>query len=187
MLERTGPVDETGLPLTIDHAAEEPLHEQLERSVREAVRAGRLEPGTRLPSTRGLAAELGISRGVVSSAYDQLAAEGYLEIRQGASPRVARSVRPARPRAPARSMLPSFPYDLRPGLPDLAGFPAAPVAALGAGGVDRGAARRHRHWATHAERPSCARRWRATSAAPAGRRWTPSTSWSPPASARRSR
>jgi GntR family transcriptional regulator / MocR family aminotransferase len=124
VLERTGPVEEDpGLPFSIDNAAEDPLHEQLERSVREAVRTGRLEPGARLPSTRGLASELGISRGVVSAAYDQLAAEGYLEVRQGAPARVAPSVRPARPRAPARSMLPSFPYDLRPGRPDLAGFP----------------------------------------------------------------
>jgi GntR family transcriptional regulator/MocR family aminotransferase len=123
VLARTGPVAELELPLSIDRSAEEPLHEQLEQSVREAVRAGRLAPGTRLPSTRGLASELGVSRGVVTSAYEQLAVEGYLEIRQGAAVRVARAVRPATPRAPARSMLPSFAYDVRPGRPDLAGFP----------------------------------------------------------------
>jgi GntR family transcriptional regulator/MocR family aminotransferase len=100
-----------------------PLHEQLERSIRDDIRGGRLAAGVRLPSTRGLAAELGISRGVVSEAYGQLAAEGYLLARQGAPVRVARTVRSPAPRAPAPSLLPSFPYRLDPALPDLAGFP----------------------------------------------------------------
>jgi GntR family transcriptional regulator/MocR family aminotransferase len=77
----------------------------------------------RLPSTRGLAAELGVSRGVVTEAYGQLAAEGYLETRQGAPVRVTRAVRAAAAREPARSLLPTFPYHFHPGLPDLAGFP----------------------------------------------------------------
>jgi GntR family transcriptional regulator / MocR family aminotransferase len=100
-----------------------PLHEQLERSIRDDIRVGRLVAGTRLPSTRGLAAELGISRGVVSEAYSQLAAEGYLLARQGAPVRVARTVRSAAPRSPSHSLLPSFPYRLDPFLPDLTGFP----------------------------------------------------------------
>src|SRR4029453_12172760 len=50
---------------------------QLERHLREAVRSGRLRPGSALPSTRALATQLQISRGVVVEAYDQLAAEGY--------------------------------------------------------------------------------------------------------------
>jgi len=78
-----------------------------------------------LPSSRALAAELGVSRGVVSEAYGQLAAEGYLAIRQGAPVRVASAVRTSAPRAPARSLLPRFDYDFDPGLPDLAGFPRA--------------------------------------------------------------
>ena len=101
-----------------------PLHEQLERHLREDVRAGRLEAGARLPSSRALAAELGVSRGVVSEAYGQLVAEGYLTARQGAPVRVAGSMRVQAPRAPARSLQPRFAYDLRPGTPDLAGFPA---------------------------------------------------------------
>ncbi len=109
----------------VDRSSEDPLHEQLERTVREAIRTGRLTAGTTLPSTRGLAVDLGLSRGVVSSAYDQLAAEGYLEIRQGAPVRVSRAVRPPAGAPPARSILPTFPYDLRPGRPDLAGFPRA--------------------------------------------------------------
>src|SRR4029077_10292441 len=92
-------------------------------SLRENIRRGRLPAGTRLPSTRGLAVELGVSRGVVTEAYGQLGAEGYLETRQGAAVRVARAVRTVVPRAPARSLLPSFPYHFHPGLPDLAGFP----------------------------------------------------------------
>ncbi len=99
------------------------MHEQLERVLRERIRSGTLSSDTRLPSTRALAAELGVSRGVVTEAYGQLAAEGYLTISQGAPVRVARAVRAASPRAPARSLLESFPYHFHSGLPDLAGFP----------------------------------------------------------------
>jgi GntR family transcriptional regulator/MocR family aminotransferase len=107
----------------LDRDAAAPLHEQIERSIRDDIRAGRLAAGVRLPSTRSLAAELGISRGVVSEAYGQLAAEGYLLARQGAPTSVAPTVRALAPKAPAPSLLPSFPYRLDPGLPDLAGFP----------------------------------------------------------------
>jgi GntR family transcriptional regulator/MocR family aminotransferase len=99
------------------------LHEQLERSIREGIRAGRLPAGMSMPSTRWLASELGVSRGVVTEAYGQLAAEGYLTMRQGAPVRVTAAVRASTPRAPARSLLASFPYHFHPGLPDLAGFP----------------------------------------------------------------
>jgi GntR family transcriptional regulator/MocR family aminotransferase len=111
------------LLVEIDRSSELPLHEQLERSLRENIRRGRLPAGSRLPSTRGLAAELGVSRGVVTEAYGQLDAEGYLDTRQGAAVRVAKVVGAAVPRAPARSLLPTFPYHFHPGLPDLAGFP----------------------------------------------------------------
>jgi len=60
---------------------------------------------------------------VVTSAYEQLAAEGYVETRQGAPVRVALGVRAQPPRAPTPSLQPKFPYDFSPGLPDLAGFP----------------------------------------------------------------
>ena len=96
---------------------------QLERTLRDAIRDGRLEAGARLPSSRGLAAELGVSRGVVTSAYDQLVAEGYLQTRQGAPIRVATGVRAQSPRRPTPSLLARFAYDFGPGLPDLAGFP----------------------------------------------------------------
>jgi GntR family transcriptional regulator / MocR family aminotransferase len=116
-----GPV--TGLLLSIERNDELPLHEQVETAIREGIRAGRLAAGSTLPSSRSLATELGISRGVVTEAYGQLAAEGYLVTRQGAPVRVAKAVRPATPRLPARSLLPSFAFHFHPGLPDLAGFP----------------------------------------------------------------
>lgn len=118
-----GPVAGPGLLVELDRDGEAPLHEQIERSIREKVRAGRLAAGSSLPSSRSLAAELGVSRGVVSEAYSQLAAEGYLLTSQGAPTRVARTVRGPASHPPARSLLPSFAYRLDPGLPDLAGFP----------------------------------------------------------------
>ena len=61
----------------------------LEQALREAIRDGRLAAGTRLPSTRTLAAELGLARGTVSAAYDQLVAEGHLVAVRGSGTRVA--------------------------------------------------------------------------------------------------
>jgi GntR family transcriptional regulator/MocR family aminotransferase len=111
------------LLVAIDRSNGDPLRGQIERELREAVRAGRLHAGTPLPSSRALAAQLGVSRGVVVEAYAQLAAEGYLNARQGAPTRVA--ALPAAERAPARERpAPSQPrYDLRPSIPDLAAFP----------------------------------------------------------------
>jgi GntR family transcriptional regulator / MocR family aminotransferase len=117
-----GPVG-PDLLLSLDREADVPLHEQVEQAIREGVRTGRLAPGAPLPSSRALAAEVGVSRGVVTEAYGQLTAEGYLVTRQGAPVRVATSVRPARPRSPARSLHPAYRYHFHPGLPDLAGFP----------------------------------------------------------------
>jgi len=101
-----------------------PLHAQLEAQLRGAVRSGRLAAGERLPSSRALAAQLGVSRGVVVEAYGQLAAEGYLTVMPGAAPRVAAAAvaAPERVAAPAETALR---YDLRPGTPDLALFPRA--------------------------------------------------------------
>ncbi len=111
------------LLVELDHSAELSLHEQIVRSIREGIRTGRLAAGMNMPSTRGLAAELNVSRGVVTEAYGQLAAEGYLTTSQGAPVRVSTAPRTSVPRKPARSLLPSFPYHFHPGLPDLAGFP----------------------------------------------------------------
>jgi GntR family transcriptional regulator/MocR family aminotransferase len=60
-----------------------PAYQQLTRALKEAILDGRLKAGTRLPSTRALAQELGMSRITVLSAYDQLRAEGYLHSRVG--------------------------------------------------------------------------------------------------------
>ncbi|MGO9906433.1 MAG: GntR family transcriptional regulator, partial [Solirubrobacteraceae bacterium] len=84
-----GPV---GLLVELDRRSQQQLHEQLEHRIRDSIRDGRLAAGTRLPSSRGLAAELGISRGVVTAVYDQLSAECYLETSQGAPVRVAPGV-----------------------------------------------------------------------------------------------
>ena len=100
-----------------------PLHAQLERScARRSARA--LSAGERLPSSRALAAELGVSRGVVVEAYEQLAAEGYLAVRArcGHAWRAAALDAPASPAAPTEAVAR---YDLRPGTPDLALFPRA--------------------------------------------------------------
>jgi GntR family transcriptional regulator/MocR family aminotransferase len=107
----------------LDRTSELPLHEQIERSLREQIRSGRLATEQRVPSTRALAQTLGVSRGVVSEAYGQLAAEGYLTTSQGAPVRVASAIRTASVRPPARSLMEHFAYDFHPGLPDLADFP----------------------------------------------------------------
>ncbi|KOV93508.1 GntR family transcriptional regulator [Streptomyces sp. NRRL B-1140] len=102
------------------------LRRGLTDALREAVRSGRLAPGTRLPSSRALAADLGIARNTVADAYADLVAEGWLTARQGSGTRVAgrRVVPPTgtapHPRLPARPA-----YDLRPGSPDLTSFPRA--------------------------------------------------------------
>ena len=70
-----------------------PLQRQVEDQLRAAVRSGRLVAGERLPASRTLAADLGVSRGVVSDAYMQLAAEGYLLVAPRTSPIVARCPR----------------------------------------------------------------------------------------------
>ncbi|MEX0760196.1 MAG: winged helix-turn-helix domain-containing protein, partial [Tistlia sp.] len=71
------------LSLGLDPAAEQPLFRQLYGQLREAILAGRLGGGQRLPSSRLLAGELGCSRNTVLGALDQLLAEGYLEGRRG--------------------------------------------------------------------------------------------------------
>jgi GntR family transcriptional regulator/MocR family aminotransferase len=77
------------LHLDLDTAPGRTLRARAEHALREAVRSGRLTPGTRLPATRALAAELEVSRGVVVEAYAQLAAEGYLDTRRGGGTHVA--------------------------------------------------------------------------------------------------
>ncbi|MER6559454.1 PLP-dependent aminotransferase family protein [Streptomyces sp. NPDC001027] len=114
-----------GVDLHLEPDSGEGRRAGLERALRDAVREGRLAPGSRLPATRRLAAETGISRNTVKAAYDQLVAEGYLTARQGSGTRVA--VLPPAAADPlgaaTRAREPRF--DLRPGSPDVGTFPAA--------------------------------------------------------------
>jgi GntR family transcriptional regulator/MocR family aminotransferase len=141
------------LPIHVDAAMGEPLYRQAYREIAQLVLTGRLKPGMRMPSSRALAAELGVARNTILLAMEQLMSEGYLETRHGSGTYVAASLpdlRPARPRrtsagtapqgASARRKLPSFaPLAARlatptvmplrsrglfsPGLPDCAEFP----------------------------------------------------------------
>ncbi|HJQ48921.1 MAG TPA: PLP-dependent aminotransferase family protein [Gaiellaceae bacterium] len=135
----------------LDRGAREPLSFQLERALRDGVRSGSLRPGTSLPSTRALATELGISRGLAVAAYAQLGAEGYLRLRRNAPPVVASGVGTA-PETRTLAADPEWPHNLRPDLPDYGSFPrgewlksyraalrSAPNAALAYGDV-RGSA-----------------------------------------------
>ncbi|GAA3791889.1 PLP-dependent aminotransferase family protein [Streptomyces coacervatus] len=96
-------------------------------ALREAVRDGRLAPGTRLPPYRSLAADLGVARNTVADAYAELVAEGWLTARQGSGTRVADRAEPLRqaegaPRtSPPRARGPR--HDLRQGTPDASSFP----------------------------------------------------------------
>ncbi len=111
-----------------------PLRRRLERELRTAVQQGRLLPGVVLPSTRSLAAQLRVSRGVVVEAYAQLVAEGYLTARQGAGTAVAQSAMAVGPasRDPAPALTVAVRYDFRYGVPDLSAFPRAAWLAAGA-------------------------------------------------------
>jgi len=97
----------------------------MRRSLREALRAaiqdGRLRAGTALPSSRRLATDLGVSRGVVTDAYDQLVAEGYLRVRPRSATVVAAVVASAPP-APEPAG-PSWRFDFNAVTPDLRMFP----------------------------------------------------------------
>src|SRR6266568_5935804 len=112
------------LLLQLDRQRGQPLRSQLEAGLRDAIRSGRLQGGERLPSSRELARELGVSRGLVQECYSQLLSEGYLTSRVGSATRVAAGEYPApqasvqRPAPPPRLIA-----DFRSGVPDLASFP----------------------------------------------------------------
>jgi GntR family transcriptional regulator / MocR family aminotransferase len=102
-----------------------PRRAQLEAGLRDSVRSDRLRPGVRLPSSRALGVELGVSRRLVVEAYEQLAAEGYLVSTPGSGTRVApgRAADAATAEAAGPSPPPSAGIDLFPGAPDLSLFP----------------------------------------------------------------
>lgn len=122
------------LALTVDRADAVPLAEQIYLSLRRAILEGRIAPGTRLPSWRDLATQLGVSRGTVRAAYDRLA-DGLLVTPAGAAgTRVAAATSPAAPSArtveigrPLRDMLHAFsapPLPFQMGVPAQDAFPA---------------------------------------------------------------
>ncbi len=140
------PIAEVGglLAVGLDPAAAEPLQRQLYNQLRDAVLSGRLPARFRLPPTRVLAADLGVSRNTVLAAIEQLTAEGYIEGRVGAGTYVATlsgdvpaaappaaTVTPARHRMSRRAAAvaaidrpttrPRKPFGI--GIPDLDGFP----------------------------------------------------------------
>ena len=97
------------LEATLQRGADaEPLQRQLHRRLQEAILAGRLAPGSRLPGSRALAEGLGVSRNTIIAAYEQLSAEGYLRPdRQGT--RVATLARPGSTRSRQPATLPNLP------------------------------------------------------------------------------
>src|SRR5262245_41132432 len=82
-----GPIE---LPMTIDYRRGK--RAQIERQLREAIQSGSLRADARLPASRVLAADLGVARGTVLDAYQELIAEGYLVGHRGADTRVSSSV-----------------------------------------------------------------------------------------------
>ncbi|HEY2258238.1 MAG TPA: PLP-dependent aminotransferase family protein [Solirubrobacteraceae bacterium] len=111
------------LLLKLDRSLAEPLRSQLERELREAIRSGRLAAGERLPSSRNLASELGISRGLVLECYSQLQAEGFLTSHTGSATRVAAGALAPVELPPRPAPGPRLAVDFRPGVPDLTSFP----------------------------------------------------------------
>jgi GntR family transcriptional regulator/MocR family aminotransferase len=122
------PVSE--LAIGLDRNGGDALHRQIEASIRQRIRSGALPAGVALPPTRALAAELGVTRGVVVEAYAQLVAEGYLTSRSGGYTQVAPAVTAAPPAAP-RPGRPATPRPPRPvadfgyGRGNVAAFPRA--------------------------------------------------------------
>ncbi|MPZ94898.1 MAG: aminotransferase class I/II-fold pyridoxal phosphate-dependent enzyme, partial [Propionibacteriales bacterium] len=134
-----GPTDEStqtsvdwttlrGLDLHLEPDPAGPEHGRragLEAALRSAVRTGRLAPDARLPSSRALSADLGVARGTVTQAYEQLVAEGYLTARHGSGTRVAALPTWSPHTADRAEGGPPHRWSLEPGQPDVAAFPRA--------------------------------------------------------------
>ncbi|MGE2736664.1 PLP-dependent aminotransferase family protein [Mycolicibacterium vaccae] len=92
-------------------------------ALRDAVRSGRLPPGTKLPPSRALAADLGLARNTVADAYTDLVAEGWLGSRQGSGTWVVRAAPLTTPTRPRRGSGVRPAHNLMPGSPDVSQFP----------------------------------------------------------------
>src|SRR5262245_58510720 len=99
----------TTLHLPLDRSSEHPIHRQIYDGLRRAILEARLSPGQRIPSTRALAEDLGVSRLPVLTAYDQLLHEGYLEGRTGSGTFVSGAI-------PDDLLIPPQPPDARASL-----------------------------------------------------------------------
>lgn len=109
------------LNLVLDDApGSAPRFVQIARAITDAVQAGRLRPGARLPGTRALARSLGVHRNTAVAAYDELAAEGWIEAAHGRGTFVS----PELPSTP-------IPREVSPGIAARAGFAMAPAPRLG--------------------------------------------------------
>jgi GntR family transcriptional regulator/MocR family aminotransferase len=121
-----GPLSGAGVDLHLELGGTG-LRRGLTDALREAVRSGRLTPGTRLPATRALASDLGIARSTVTECYAELVAEGWLTAQQGSGTRVAQRAIPRR--TPGTSRAGTAPrrtgHALLPGAADFAEFPRA--------------------------------------------------------------
>src|SRR5262245_40288682 len=100
MTRASGPSVDEASWLRLDRRAGETLRAGLERVLREAIRDGALRAGVRLPSSRRLAGQMGVSRGVASDVYAQLEAQGFVTMGSRSAPVVAELPAPARHGAP---------------------------------------------------------------------------------------
>src|SRR3954453_23311059 len=82
----------TSLLMALEAPPPERITQRICEAIKGQIASGQLGPGARLPSTRALAAEWGVSRTTVTAAYEQLMAEGYLETRHGARSQVAQGL-----------------------------------------------------------------------------------------------
>ena len=118
------------LMVALDGRGEPTKSGRLRGALRDAIRDGRLEAGRRLPSSRALAADLSLSRGLVVETYAQLVAEGYLVAEHGSGTTVADNAAAGTVRPTQRRSRPAHTdIDFGPGTPDLSAFPRSAWAS----------------------------------------------------------
>jgi GntR family transcriptional regulator/MocR family aminotransferase len=146
------------------------IRARLTEALREAMRTGRLRPGVRLPSSRSLAADLGLARNTVVNAYGELITEGWLTARPGSGTRVAHRLPPwTTARSVCMRAHTTGPvYDLRPGRPDVSAFPRAEWLRAVRRAVTSAPDEAFGFGDPRAE-SNCVPHWRLTSRAPAAR------------------